>query len=223
MAPRRVLELFSGTGSVGKFCRAHGFDEVVSLDILPKAGATHTADVLTWDYKALYPPGHFEIVWASPPCVHFSCARTTGPPRDLELANSIVKKSIEIITYFKPKHWYIESPATGLLKKQDYMHMHNSVVASYCMYSSENDKYLYKKSTQFWSNRVALLANPPMVCNGACEGIRTPVPGAPPGRKSHAESFGGQRGGKRFYLVSNLTLDKKHRIPQLLLQKLLID
>ena len=64
---RRVLELFSGTGSVGKWCRANGYDEIVSLDILPSAKATHTADIVTWDHT-IYPPGWFDCVWASPPC-----------------------------------------------------------------------------------------------------------------------------------------------------------
>ena len=220
-APRRVLELFSGTGSIGKWCRANGFDEVVSVDIDPKSNATHVCDVMNFDYK-IYPPGYFEIAWGSPPCVHFSCARTTGPPHDLEGADRLVLKTIEIITYLKPRHWFIESPATGLLKTRPYMQMYNSVRAAYCMYSSENDSFLWRKLTQFWTNRVELLANPPLVCNGACEGIRTPVPGAPVGRKTHAISFGGQRGGKRFYLVSNLTLDRKHKIPQKLIEKLLV-
>ena len=219
--PRRVLELFSGTGSVGRWARAHGF-EVVSLDILQSANATITSDIMLWDFKSAYPPGYFEIVWSSPPCVMFSCARTTGPPRDLDGANAIVKRTIDIINYFDPLHWYIETPGTGLLPKQEYTHMYNRVIADYCRYSTETDRFFYRKRSCFFSNRVALLANPPLKCNGACDGIKAPVPGAGPNRKTHAMSFGGQRGGKRFYLVSNLTLDRKHAIPQLLIEKLLV-
>jgi site-specific DNA-cytosine methylase len=60
----RLLELFAGTGSVGRAFRELGW-EVVSLDIEP--GHTIQADVLTWDYRT-YPPGYFDCVHASPPC-----------------------------------------------------------------------------------------------------------------------------------------------------------
>ena len=45
----RVLELFKGTGSLTKYCEANGW-ECVSLDIEPKFGATHTCDILDFDY-----------------------------------------------------------------------------------------------------------------------------------------------------------------------------
>ena len=74
-----LLELFSGTGSVGRAFQAAGW-EVTSLDILP--GATIQADILDWDYKK-YPPGFFDFVWASPPCTEYSIARTRAKrPRD---------------------------------------------------------------------------------------------------------------------------------------------
>jgi len=64
----RVLELFSGTGSVGKVCKKLEWD-VVSVDmILP---ADHRIDIMEFDYKQ-YPKDHFDIVWASPPCTNYS-------------------------------------------------------------------------------------------------------------------------------------------------------
>ena len=63
-----VLELFSGTGSVGKVCETLGWD-VVSVDLeLP---ATHECDIMDFDYKQ-YPKDYFSIVWASPPCTNYS-------------------------------------------------------------------------------------------------------------------------------------------------------
>ena len=59
----RLLELFSGTGSVGKVAHALGY-EVISLDL---ADATICCDILDWDYKAAFSVGHFDIIWASPP------------------------------------------------------------------------------------------------------------------------------------------------------------
>ncbi len=56
----RLLELFAGTGSIGKAFEKQGW-EVVSLDLNPKARATITADVLTWDYT-VFEPGHYGVL-----------------------------------------------------------------------------------------------------------------------------------------------------------------
>ena len=47
----RVLDLFSGTGSVGQTFEEQGY-EVVSLDIEKHFKPTIVADVLKWDYKS---------------------------------------------------------------------------------------------------------------------------------------------------------------------------
>ena len=91
----KLLELFSGTGSVGKVAKDFDFN-VVSLD---SKGALINTDILDWNYKD-YDKGHFDLIWASPPCVEYSIAKTTGV-RKLEEANKIVKKTIEIIKYFE--------------------------------------------------------------------------------------------------------------------------
>ena len=80
----RLLELFSGTGSVGKEWANLGLGEVVSVDIVNRfAELTYCVDILEWGYKA-FPPGHFDVVWASP-CTQYSKARTDArTPRDLE-------------------------------------------------------------------------------------------------------------------------------------------
>jgi site-specific DNA-cytosine methylase len=97
----RVLELFSGTGSIGRAFKARNW-EVVSLDMDPKSLATHTCDFMTWNW-AIYPPGHFQCVWSSPPCTAYSCARTTGKqPRDLEGSDRLVGRVLECIAYFQP-------------------------------------------------------------------------------------------------------------------------
>ena len=105
----KVLELFSGTGSVGKCCKELGWD-VVSVDmILP---ADHKVDIMDFDYKQ-YDKDEFDIVWASPPCTEYSRAKSQGV-RDIEGANKIVLKTIEIIDYFDCEYWFIENPQTGL-------------------------------------------------------------------------------------------------------------
>ena len=62
-----VLELFSGTGSIGKVCKQLDWN-VVSVDML--LPADHQVDIMEFDYKQ-YPKDHFDIVWASPPCTNY--------------------------------------------------------------------------------------------------------------------------------------------------------
>jgi len=60
----KLLELFSGTGSVGNVAKNFGI-EVISLD--KDMQADIKTDILDWDYK-VYPSHYFDIIWASPPC-----------------------------------------------------------------------------------------------------------------------------------------------------------
>ena len=75
----RLLELFCGTKSVGRAFAAAGW-EVVSLDIVSKFEPTILCDIRSWDYTT-FPPGHFDMVWASPVCTEYSRALTTRPRR----------------------------------------------------------------------------------------------------------------------------------------------
>ena len=97
----RLLELFAGTGSIGKAFRELGWD-VVSLDIDPNSGADIVSDILAWNYRS-FEKGHFDAVWASPVCAHYSRARTTAKtPRGLEGAEALARRTLEIILYFDP-------------------------------------------------------------------------------------------------------------------------
>ena len=69
---KKLLELFSGTGSVGKVAKDLGF-EVISLDL---KNADINIDILQFDYK-IYPLGYFDVIWSSPPCTEYSKAKTT--------------------------------------------------------------------------------------------------------------------------------------------------
>ena len=113
--PRAVF-LCSGTGSLGAPFREAGW-EVVDVDWDGRYGAEIQTDITTWHYAAAFEPGHFDVVWASPDCTQYSCAKTTGPPRDFEKADRLVQACRSIIEYFSPVIWFLENPDSGLLKK----------------------------------------------------------------------------------------------------------
>ena len=92
----RVLELFSGTGSVGNACKALGMDVVSLARDMP---ADVCPDIMDWDYTTYKPKG-FDVIWASPPCTEDSVAKTTGVEK-IEEANRISQRTINIIRYFE--------------------------------------------------------------------------------------------------------------------------
>ncbi len=139
----KLLELFSGSGSIGKVFK-QSF-EVTSLDSDPKARATITCDILDWDYE-VYEPGHFDVIWASPPCTEFSVLKTSGT-RDFAKADGIVRRTLAIIDYSRPRLFFCENPQTGLLKTRPYMQGLPSVTLDYCKYGTP-----YRKRTQVWTN-----------------------------------------------------------------------
>jgi len=154
-----VLELFSGTGSVGKVCENLGWN-VVSVDLeLP---ATHECDIMNFDYKQ-YPKDYFSICWGSPPCTDYSKLQDSfiGRKRkgviytkeiqekEMDESDKLVLKTLEIIDYFKPELWCMENPQTGRLKERDIMKGIPFYDVDYCMYSD----WGYRKRTRIWTNK----------------------------------------------------------------------
>ena len=156
----KVLELFSGTGSVGKCCKKLDW-EVVSVDLL--LPADHEVDILEFDYKQ-YPKDNFDIVWASPPCTYYSSLQNCWIGRkkkdgilvtrelieeQRKEADKLIEKTLEIIDYFKPELWFMENPATGQLKNREVVKGLPFYDVSYCMYSD----WGYEKKTRIWTNK----------------------------------------------------------------------
>ena len=154
-----LLELFSGTGSVGTIAKSLGYN-VISLDL---KNADINCDILEWDYKQ-FDRNHFDFIWSSPPCTEYSVAKTRGI-RNIEYANSIVLKTIEIIKYFNPKYFVIENPQTGLLKNQEFMNEFDFKDVDYCKYG-----FNYRKHTRLWNNITNW--TPRDLCNRDCGKIR---------------------------------------------------
>ena len=137
-----MLELFSGTGSVGDVARSRGW-EVVSLD--RDMPADIQQDILDWDYSQ-WQPSSFHFIWASPPCTEYSIAKTLGV-RDIEGSNKVVQRTLDIIQHLKPQFYCVENPQTGKLKEQSFMHALPYQDIDYCKYGMP-----YRKRTRLWND-----------------------------------------------------------------------
>ena len=120
-AKKLLLELFSGTGSVGRAFRAQGWD-VISLDLDPKANADICKDVMQFDPKEfLY--RKVDVVWASPVCTFFSKARNNrSTETELCAADALVRKSVEIARELGAPV-FIENPESGKLKNRGILNL----------------------------------------------------------------------------------------------------
>ena len=93
-----LLELFSGTGSVGKVFLEAGW-RVTSVDCEHKFNSTICCDVLRLEPCMVEGPA--DLIGASPPYTHHSIARTTAKtPRDLEGSDRLVRKVLELKDHF---------------------------------------------------------------------------------------------------------------------------
>ena len=82
-------------------------------------------DILQWNYKDL--PWIPDVVWSSPPCTEYSRVKTRGK-RNLEYADTLVEKTLEIIQYFSPAKWFIENPFSSKMKTLDCLQGFNFYV-----------------------------------------------------------------------------------------------
>ena len=147
-----LLELFSGTGSVRRAFERRGW-AVHSLDVDPRApDVTFRCDIEEWE------PSDFtyDHVHASPPCVHYSRARTTAAtPRDLEGSDRLAQRALDIIEFYRQKNpnltWTLENPQSGLLPARAVVAGLPYADADYCCYDSDKG---YRKRTRIWGNLI---------------------------------------------------------------------
>lgn len=155
-----LIELFSGTGSFSSAAKQEALKKgyafkKLSVDIHPKYNPSTCVDIREWNYKQEI--GDFlperlqptDVVWvhASPPCNEYSRAKT-GYPRDLDFADSLVKRALRIIRYCNPHFWTVENPV-GLLHTRPFMQRLEKFKnqTSYCKWGR-----LFRKNTHIWSN-----------------------------------------------------------------------
>ena len=189
----RVLELFSGTGSISTAFRRAGH-EAISLDLDPRGAPTICQNILDWNFETL-PRGHFDVVWASCPCEQYSVARSNAStPRDLLLADTLVLRTQEIIDWYRPRHYFVENPSGSQLWLR--FKWPRIVKTSYCSYG-----FKYRKNTSIATNCVDFSLKDPCGGAGVCASMVGNI------HKEHAQKGGG--GADNVYH----TRDDLHRIP----------
>lgn len=160
-----ILELFKGTGSVGKVFKKNGW-KVISLDIEEKFNPDLRFDILDWDYKTL--PVIPDFIWASPPCNTFSTLAHKLKERDTKTAEPkserarigtrILYKTIEIIEFFKNQNpnlkFVIENPK-GMMRQDKSIKPMIRSTTLYCLYGDKR-----RKPTDFFSNFELELIKP---------------------------------------------------------------
>ena len=215
----KVLELFSGTGSIGKVCKEVGYSSL-SLDL--ELEADININIMDWDYKK-YPKDSFDIIWASPPCVYYSRLQycwlgrkkkkdhgeiTTHETieRDRKEQDKLIKRTFEIIEYFQPHYWFMENPLS-CLKDRDVMKDKPYYVVDYCKYCD----WGYRKRTCIWTNREDFI---PLKCHNDCDNLIK-------GTKKHLKSVdGGKKGVGKQGRTDDIL--ERYRIPPELIYSLLL-
>ena len=153
-----LLELFSGTGSIGRAFRERGW-QVTSVDLEEKFNPTICCDVLELESGRVF--GNVDLLWASPPCTHYSCARTRAKtPRDLDGSDLLVRKVLDLADELNC-YYLMENPHSGLLKTRAVVQGIQMEVLDYCRYGAA-----YRKRTAFWTNSSYTPARP--LCNKDC-------------------------------------------------------
>ena len=195
-----IYDFFAGTGSATKAFEDAGH-EVIKVE-LDESFDAHERNVLDLTPEYLIEKyGHFDFIWASPPCTTFSVASIpyywpNGEPTEKALKGiELVEHTIELIRLLKPKlGWLIENPR-GMLRKQSFMLNLPRETITYCQYGFDR-----MKPTDLWGY-VPNWKPRPMCKNGSnCHDA------APRGSKTGTQGLKGayERGALPFELCKEI-------------------
>lgn len=171
----KVLELFSGTRSIGKAFEAKGH-EVFSIDYDKQFQADLHQDIETVSTEQILKEfGKPDVIWASPDCTTYSIAaiskhrtknQDTGflePKSDYaKKCDSVNKHVLALIAELKPKYWFIENPRGGM-RKMEWIQGLPRYTITYCQYG---DKRM--KPTDIWTNHPNPQFKPPCKNGAPC-------------------------------------------------------
>ena len=115
----------------------------------------------------------------------------------MDQADCIVKKVLEIVEYFEPEKWWLETPRTGLLARRDFMMGFPFVDCDFCQFVDCG----FQKPTRFFgSAHLALLS--PKLCDGkTCSGLVNEGDPTSKNKRRHRERLGGRGGNARKMLT----------------------
>ena len=208
----KTLELFAGSKSFSKVADTLGF-ETFSIDNINYEKIDLVKDIEFLQKKDI----HFipDIIWISPPCTSFSIAgiryhRNGQFPISnfAKKSDRLLKKCLEVISWFPNAIFYIENPR-GMLRKMDYMKKLNRKTICYCKYGDNR-----MKPTDIWTNDINWVPRP------MCHNHKYDRNGNIINRHCHHESA---RRGAKTGTQGLKNKYEKSKIPQALFYELLID
>ncbi len=121
---------------------------MTSVDIDSTSVPTICCDIMELKAEEVLEIGAVDLIWASPPCTHYSCARTKArTPRDLTGSDALVQKVLNLADQLCCCYYILENPHSGLLKTRPIVQGLRVVVLDYCRYGTA-----YRKRTGIWTN-----------------------------------------------------------------------
>lgn len=167
----RVLELFSGTGTIARAFEEAGAS-VLTIDNNPKMRPDVVLDVLALSpaaFKRKY--GRFDVVWASVPCTCFSVVAARWHHFDkqhrpltekADLGLRLLRHTLAIIRELDPTFYFIENPR-GQMRKMPEMRGRKRHTVTYCQYGGQ-----FMKPTDVWTNCRAWVPRPRCHYGASC-------------------------------------------------------
>lgn len=187
MRKLRVLELFSGTRSIGKAFERKGH-EVFSVDWDKSFKADWYVDVETIRAsQVLERFGRPDVLWASPDCTSYSVAAISKHRRvddtgggSLKAVSDYAKKCdrvnvnlMRLIRDLQPPVVFIENPRAGM-RKMDWIQWMPRNTVTYCAYTQDLPLELRRmKPTDIWCNIDGMPFKPPCKNGDPCH-VRAP-------------------------------------------------